>query len=436
MTMQKISRRTLVGSGAAAAGALAVNRSFAGAAPVYLRGNVNRATQADGRQEVLFYHIFGTPPGGTPAETPSPMTQLITAFNEQSTTTFIKDQTPGNYTETLQKTQADLAAGNPPDLVTTPWAFLNYAVEGLGIKNIADIVGSEMDSLRGMVSESAWPLVDYDGELKGLPFGLSTPIFYYNADVFATAGVDPVAAFATWESLVAALPAVSEALGGNPPFALSYNKDWATQTIVQSNGGRILNVDGTFGFTSDQAKAALQTIADIDAAGYYDRGTSAELRPNFIAGSTAILQMSVASLGGVNRDATFNFGTSTFPKFGEQQRIASTGGSFLGVYSNKEERYESITEFLKFAVGEVGYPIWNQVGYVNVSTQDVPRLEGQDPAYQQFEEGLERETNWPGSRGLEIQQVWEQTVTRIYANDIEVEAGVAEAFEQATRLAD
>ena len=434
--MAKISRRMLVGGSAVAAGALAAKSSLASAAPVFLRGNVNRANQADGRNEIVFYHIWGTPPGGTPAETPSPMSQLIAAFNEQSTTTFVNDQTPGNYTETLQKTQADLAAGNPPDLVSTPWSMLNYAVEGLGIRNIADTVGSEMDTIKGMVSESAWPLVDYNGELKGLPFGLSTPIFYYNADVFETAGVDPVAAFATWDSLAEAMPALSEALGGTPPFSLSYNKDWPAQTIIQSNGARVLNTDGTFGFTSDEAKAALQTIADFDTNGFYDRGTSQELRPNFIAGSTAILQMSVASLGGVNRDATFNFGTSTFPKFGDKQRIASTGGSFLGIYSDKEDRYESITEFLKFAIGEVGYPIWNQIGYVNVSTLEVPRLNGQDPAYQQFEEGLERETNWPGSRGLEIQQVWEQMVTRIFANDIDVESGVSDALEQANRLAD
>lgn len=244
-----------------------------------------------------------------------------------------------------------------------------------------------------------------------------------------------MAAFETWESLTAALPAIQEALGGNPPFSLSYNKDWPTQTIVQSNGGRILNDDGSFGFASDESKAALQAIADIDAAGLYDRGTREELRPNFIAGSTAILQMSVASLGGVRTDATFNFGTSTFPKFGDQARVASTGGSFLGVYSNQEDRYEGITEFFTYAVGEVGYPIWNQVGYVNVSTIEVPRLEGQDPAYEQFEEGLTRETNWPGSRGLEIQQVWEQMVTRIYAGDIDVESGVNEALEQATSLA-
>ena len=78
--MAKISRRMLVGGSAVAAGALAAKSSLASAAPVFLRGNVNRANQADGRNEIVFYHIWGTPPGGTPAETPSPMSQLIAAF--------------------------------------------------------------------------------------------------------------------------------------------------------------------------------------------------------------------------------------------------------------------------------------------------------------------------------------------------------------------
>jgi multiple sugar transport system substrate-binding protein len=274
-----------------------------------------------------------------------------------------------------------------------------------------------------------------DGKVKGLPWGLSTPIFYYKADIFAQAGVNATELFATWESFAAGMPALQDALNGNPVFALSYNKDWAAQTIIQSNGGRVLNEDGTFGFTSDEAKAALQTIADLDSAGFYDRGTSQELRPSFVAGSTAIMQSSVASLNGLRNEATFTLGTSTYPKFGEKPRVASTGGSFLGVYSQDEAKYAAITEFLAFCVGETGYPLWNQMGYVNVSTLDLPRLEGQDPAYQQFEEGLERETNWPGSRGLEIQETWQMTVERIWANDISVEDGVNEALDEMNRLA-
>jgi ABC-type glycerol-3-phosphate transport system substrate-binding protein len=419
---------------AAATGSIALGQA-AKAAPAGQRISTNRSAQGD-KTEIVMYHIWGTPPGGTPAATPSPMTQVITKFNETSTTSKIADQTPGGYPEVLQKTQADIAAGNPPDIICVPWAFLTFAVEGLGLRNLDEVLGDRMSTITPLISETAWPLCTYsDGGIKGMPWGLSTPIFYYNRDIFDQAGVNGDEAFKTWESLQAVLPALQDAVDGNPVFSLSYNKDWPAQTIVQGNGGRILLEDGkTFGFTTDEAKAALQVIADIDAGGFYDRGASAELRPSFVAGSVPILQSSVASIGGLRNDVSFNLGTSTFPQFGDKPRHASTGGSFLAVFSQDEAKYDAITEFLEFAAGPVGYPLWHQTGYVNVSTQELDIIPGQEPAYQQFSEGLERETNWPGSRGLEIQTIWATYCERMFAGDISVEDGVASANEEMTAL--
>lgn len=427
--MANITRRRLVGQATAAAGATALSvKGVAGAGPAS-RSSVQSMIAQD-KTEITIYHIWGTPPGGTPAATPHPMTQVIDAFNEQSETVTVTSLTPGNYYETLQKTQADLAAGNPPDLVSVPWAFLSYAVEGLGVKELETVAGEQFDELKGMISETAWELVTLDGTAYGLPWGLSTPIFYYNADIFAEAGVDPEEAFDTWESFEAAALKIQEVLGGGPVFALSYNKDWPAQTLIQSNGGRVLNDDGTFGFTSDEAKEAMQTIADLDKAGLYDRGTAEELRPNFVAGTTAVMQSSVASLSGLQNDVDFTLGTATWPKFGDKPVVASTGGSFLGVFADDESRYDAITEFLTFCAGDVGYPIWNQTGYINISNLELEQLEGQEPAYAQFEEGLIRETNWPGARGVEAGSTWDTYVERIWANDISVEEGVTQALEE------
>jgi len=427
--MVSFTRRRLVGTSAAMTGAAALaGRGVAVAAPA--TGTGARARAAQGKTEITIYHIWGTPPGGTPAATPHPMTQVIDAFNEQSETVTVTSLTPGNYYETLQKTQADLAAGNPPDLVSVPWAFLAYAVEGLGVKELQTVAGDRFAELQGLLSETAWPLVTLDDTVYGLPWGLSTPIFYYNADLFEEAGVDPEVAFDTWESFATEAAKLQEVLGGGPVFSLSYNKDWPAQTLIQSNGGRVMNDDGTFGFTSDEAKQAMQTIADLDKAGLYDRGTSDELRPNFVAGTTAIMQSSVASLNGLRNDVTFTLGTSTWPKFGEKPVVASTGGSFLGVFTDDEARYEAVTEFLAFGAGEVGYPIWNQTGYINISNLDLERLEGKEPAYAQFDAGLIRETNWPGARGVEAGSTWDVYVERMWANDISVEEGVTQALEE------
>jgi len=420
LSMATLNRRTLV-AGAAAAGMAAA--ALGGTRHV-------SAARQDGKTELNLFHIWGTPPGGTPAATASPMTQVVDAFNAQSDTVVVNQFTPGGYNETLQKAQADMAAGNPPDIVTTPWAFLNYAVDGLGVNELETVVGDKFADLKALISDTAWPLVTKNDKIYGLPWGLSTPIIYYNADIFAEAGVEPATAFATWENFAAEAPKLQKVLDGNPVLALSYNKDWAAQTIIQSNGGRVLNDDGTFGITSPEATEAMQMVADLDKAGFYDRGVSAELRPSFVAGSTAVLQSSVASLSGLRRDCAFNLATTTWPRFGEKPVVASTGGSFLGVYTFDEAKYPAIMEFFMFCAGEVGYPIWNQTGYVNISNQDLDRLEGQDPAYAQFDQGLILETNWPSSRGMEAGTTWGTYCERIWANDIGVEDGLKEALSE------
>ena len=411
-----------MGHAAAAAGAAAVGVTGAGMG--------SRRSRAQTTTELSIYHIWGTPPGGTPAATPAPMTQVIDAFNARGQSVTLASTTPGNYYETLQKTQADIAAGNPPDLVSVPWAFLNYAVEGLGIKDLATVAGDQFETLRASMSDLAWPLVTKDDTIYGFPWGLSTPIFYYNADVFASAGVEPAVAFDTWASFATEAEKLQDALGGNPVFALSYNKDWPAQTLIQSNGGRVLNDDGTFGFTSPEAKEAMQTIADLDKAGLYDRGTEDELRPSFVAGSTAILQSSVASLNGLMNDVPFKLGTSTWPKFGEKPVVASTGGSFLGVFTEDPARFPAVIEFLTFCASAEGYGLWNQTGYINISNHELEQLPGQEPAYEQFNTGLIRETNWPSARGVEAGATWDGYVERIWANDISVEEGVNQALEE------
>lgn len=416
-----------------------VGRSaLAGAAACGMLAGGSRLTQhaaAQDKTEITIYHIWGTPPGGTPAANPHPMTQVIDAFNAQSETVTVNSSTPGNYYETLQKTQADIAAGNPPDLVSVPWAFLEYAVEGLSINELPTIAGDRYAELQGLISETAWPLVTTNDVVYGFPWGLSTPILYYNSDLFEQAGVDPAIAFETWESFAVEALKLQETLGGGAVLGLSFNKDWPAQTIIQSNGGRVMNDDGTFGITSDEARQAMQTIADLDTAGLYDRaGTNDEIRANFVAGTTAVMQASVAALGGLNNDTEFTLGTNTWPKFGEKPVIASTGGSFLGSFTQDESKFPAVTEFLAFCGGDEGYTLWNQTGYVNISNLELDRLPGQEPAYAQFDAGLIRETNWPGARGVEAGNAWDQYVQRMWANDISVDEGTSEALAEIEQI--
>jgi multiple sugar transport system substrate-binding protein len=417
--MTRINRRTLV-AGAAATGLAAT--TF-GRAPAVLAAQ-------DSPVEIMFYHIWGTPPGGEAPANKHPADLVVEAFNAQSTTVKVTAQTPGNYYETLQKAQADMAAGSAPALVMTPWSNINYANEGLGVVPVEDIAGDEFDAVMGTLNPDVLALVDVDGKHLGVPYAFSCPVFYYNADVLEQAGVDPAVMFKDWASLAAEAPKVQEALAGNPVIALTYNKDWPAQSIIQCNGGRVVNDEGDFVVDSPESAEAMQTIADLDKAGLYDRGTAAELRPSFVGGSTAIFVSSIAGLGGLNGEVQFTLGTAPFPTFGTKPRSVSSGGSFIGCYAREEEQQAAAWEFLKFALSEEGYKIWMQTGYLNITSYEIPVLPGQEAAYTQLEEGLTSETRWPGARAAEAQAAWGTYVERIWANDIPVDEGLAMAVEE------
>jgi multiple sugar transport system substrate-binding protein len=347
----------------------------------------------------------------------------------------VKAETPGaSYADVTLKIQAELAAGNAPALAMIPWANINYATEGLGAVSLADLGGADLDTVVTTIRDGVLPLVQVGDAVMGLPFSLSCPIVFYNEDILASAGVDAAAMFGTWEGFAQEAPKVQEALDGNPVFSIAFNKDWSAQGIVQSNGGRILDDDLQPVMNSAESVAALQAIADLDKAGLYDRGAPDELRPNWVAGSTAMFMGSSGGVSTSNNDVSFNWNTSPYPKFGDKPRLMTTGGSYLASFAQEPEQRQAVWEFLKFVSSEEGATIYAAAGTLNVTTWELPANPQLGAADIYLQEGATRETPWPGSRGAEMQTIWGGYVERIWANDIGAQEGTDAAVEELTDL--
>jgi multiple sugar transport system substrate-binding protein len=427
----RVTRRTLgkvaagTAFGAAVAGSAA---SSVFAAPTYLRLQSNPV-------EIVFAHIWGAQPGDPEPDTKHPSVQLIDSFNALGTGVTVVSRTDsGNYQETLAKVQAELAAGDPPALVTTPWSNIEMAIEGLGVNNLNEMVGAEVDEVLGNLRPEVIPLVQQDGNTFGIPFAFSSPVFYYNVDLFKEAGLTEETVFADWTSFAAALPALKE-ITGNAVFATFVNHDWPAQALIQSNGGRIYDDEGTLQIDSPEAIEAMHVWADLSAQDLYFKSLISEVRPAFIAGSIPIATGSVASLGGLSTQVQFELGTASYPVFTGKPRSMPSGGSFIGCYAREDEQKQAAWEFLKYVVTDEAAQIWSQTGYLNATTWEVPVLPGQDAAITQLEEGLTRETSWPGQRASEIQVTWGKYVEQIWLSDISVEEGIEMAKSEMEALA-
>ncbi len=432
--MSEMSRRKLLGTTAAGVFGAALVGQTAKSAASSRYPIPNLISRQNAPVEVSFYHLWGTPPGGQPATNKHPADQVIDAFNAMNTGVTVKAQTPGGYPEIAQKVQAELAAGNPPALAMIPWASINYAAEGLGVIPLEDVGGDEVAATLGVIRPDTLALAQLNGQTMGLPYALSCPVIYYNADILRLAGVDPAIMLGSWGGFAQEAPKVQAALNGNPVISISFNKDWPAQGIIQSNGGFVLDESGQPAMNSPEAIEAMDAIAALDRAGLYDRGTAQELRPSFIGGSTAVTVGSIAGLGGNRTDAAFDLQVAAFPTFGDKPRKMSTGGSFIGCFAKETEQRQAAWQFLKYVLSEPAWQIWMKTGYLNASTYDIPVLPGQEPAYAQLQEGLTRETPWPGARGAEIQTTWAGYVERIWANDISAEEGCNEAASELESL--
>ncbi len=391
----------------------------------------------DGPIEVVFSHIWGTPPGTADDGNKHPAELLVDAFNEQSDSVKVISQTDTtDYYENLQLLQAQLAAGNPNAMVITPWSNVNYASDGLGLINLDDIAGDELESVFSVLKPEVQELVKIDGKTKGMPFAFSCPVIYYNPDILAEAGVDPEVAFSTWETFAVEAEKIAGVLDDMPVLGFLGDRQWLAQSLIQSNGGFVLNDAGEPVMDSAEAIGAMQMVADLDKADLYDRSDGSSTRASFVSGAVPCWSGSIASLAGLTSTATFDLKTAAYPTFGDKPRKMSSGGSFIGVYAREEAQQQGAWEFLKYALSEPGYEIWMKTGYLNATTYDLPLLEGQEPAYEQLAEGLTRETPWPGSRGGEIQAVWATYCERIWANDIGAEEGCQEAVSEINRILD
>lgn len=429
LTRRRFAQRAMLGASTSIGGASFANAMTSQPPTEGARMGIR---EQDDRTEIDFYHIWGTPAGTESSGPRHPVEQIVDAFNEQSTSVRVTSRTDGGtYYDVLRKTQAQLAAGDPPALVITAWSNIHYADEGLGIIDLEDVAGEDaVSEAFSVLREQVLPLVQINGKTKGVPFAFSCPVVYYNNDVMKDAGVDPEELLSTWDQFAQEASSLQAHLSGGPVFGFGTVLDWQAQSIIQSNGGRVLTDEGHPVMDSPEAIGAMEFIADLDSQGLYDRSSAKEAQASFIGGSIPLFMGSIASLGNLSRSVNFDLQTAPFPTFGDKPRQMSSGGSFIGLYARDEQQQQAAWEFLKFTLTEEAYGIWMQTGYLNPTTYDLPILDGQEAAYTELREGLTGETPWPGARGGEIQDIWRDYVTQIWSNVVTAEEGCRAAVKE------
>ena len=296
--------------------------------------------------------------------------KLIAEFMEANP--YVTVEGIGYSSADASRIQADLAAGLPVDLVQTVFSDLDFAVQNFGAQALEDITPADEIAahLEGM-HPNGTKLGVLNGKTYGLAYTFSTPVLFYNADLFTAAGLDPDNPPQTWADLKTAALTIEEKTdaegftgGITGPGAV----DWLFQGVVRSNNGEVISRDRTtMKFGEPEAVEAVMMLRDLYDAGAYENYDFAGAIEGMAAGKlgmylqTSALQSSLVA----GAEGNYELRATTMPRFGEKPTRPNNSGSALTIHTTDPLKQRAAWELMKFLTSEHGYTvITSEIGYL------------------------------------------------------------------------
>ena len=192
----------------------------------------------------------------------------------------------------------------------------------------------------------------YKGKLWSLPFQRSAVVLYYNADLFASAGLKPPS---SWDELGRDAQALTVD-GGATRWGIEIpteNPYWTFQPLAIGAGKNVYTDDVTVDFNAPEVVDAVQFYLDLSQkyhgtpAGVQSSwGTSTQ---NFAAGKTAMIIHTTGSLAGILKSARFKVGVMAVPgrKSGSLASVTGGGNLYLTAGHSAAEK-QAAFDFAQF----------------------------------------------------------------------------------------
>ncbi len=382
---------------------------------------------------------------------------LVSDFNDSQDEFEVVPFFRGAYDEAMTAAIAAYRAGNPPHIlqvyeVGTQTMLLSGAV--YPVHDLMAAQGIDMnwdDFLPGVLS-----YYTHEGKLYSMPFNSSSPIFFYNKDIFAEAGLDPEKPPATWQEVEEYSRQIIESgaakygfTTGWPPWVLIENMHiWHGEPFASLGNGfegldAELLINKEFGIKHVGALARWQEEGIFHYGG---RGDSANYI--FMNGEAGMMPHSSGLIGAM-KESGLNWEASLLPHWGEPYPKTNSilGGATLWVMQGHEaEEYRGVAAFLEFISQPKQQAWWHkQTGYVPITLTAAEILEAEghfekEPYQKMAVNMLTYSTPTKDTMGirlgnfLEIRNVVEEELENIFANKKTVEQGLDDAVRRSNQL--
>ncbi|HBP25114.1 MAG TPA: ABC transporter substrate-binding protein [Oribacterium sp.] len=346
---------------------------------------------------ITFWHSMG----GVNGQAIDALVKKFNAENEYGIT--VDAQYQGEYDDSLNKLKSAQMGNMGADLVQVYEIGTRFMIESGWIVPMQQMIDADQYDVSSIEPNLA-AYYTIDNQLYSMPFNSSTPIMYYNKDMFEKAGITEI------PDSLEAIDQIGEQLTtkGGAAEAMSlgiygwfFEQFIGKQGLTYANNGNGREAAAT-AVEFDQNGAAKNILTEwqkLNQDGYapiVGKGGDAGLA-DFSAGKSAITLGSTASLKQILQDVNgkFEVGTAYFPKIksSDEGGVSIGGASLWALQNNDPKKLRATWEFVKFLISPESQAYWNeQTGYFPVTTkaQDEQVFKDNIAKYPQFETAIDQ----------------------------------------------
>ena len=320
------------------------------------------ASPAQAATEIMWWHAMS-------GELGKQLEKLAADFNASQSDYRIVPTYKGNYTETVTAAIFAFRSRSQPAIVQVNEIATATMMAAKGA--IYPVFELMRDQAEPFSPDAYLPAVtgyysDVAGNMLSFPFNASTPILYYNKDLFRAAGLDPEVAPKTWPEVGAAAKRL-RAAGAPCGFTTSW-PSWINvenfsafhnlPLATRANGFGGLDAELTF--NNPVVVRHIAQLAEWQATKVFDysgRGQSAE--PRFQKGECGIFIGSSATRADIKANSKFEVGYGMMPYWpdvaGAPQNTIIGGATLWVLRDRPRAEYTGVAKFFAYPV-EAGGP--------------------------------------------------------------------------------
>lgn len=353
------------------------------------------ASEVD-KTTISFWHSMG----GVNGQAIDTLVQKFNDENEYGIT--VEAEYQGSYDDALNKLKSAQIGNMGADLVQIYEIGTRFMIESGWIVPMQSMVNAdEYDT--SVLEPNLAAYYTINDMLYSMPFNSSTPLMYYNKDMFDAAGITEIP-----DSLEAIAQIGDKLLDSGAQEVMSLGiYGWFFEQFIgkqgleyANNGNGRTEAATAVAFDENGAAANIlnewKNLYDLGYAPNVGKGGDAGLA-DFSAGKSAITLGSTASLKQILQDVDgkFEVGTAYFPKVKstDEGGVSIGGASLWALDNNDPKKLRATWEFVKFLISPESQAFWNaETGYfpVNVDAHDEDVFKENIEKYPQFQTAIDQ----------------------------------------------